>query len=268
MTREMTYRTLPIAGLSLALLLGIAVSPAVRAGEADAKSLLKTMSDYMASQNTISFDYDAEYEVVTKDNQRIALASSGTVAMARPDKIRTTRLGGFAHVESSFDGKTLSILGKNANVFTQIEIPGTIDHLVDELKDKYHRPLPAADLLLSNAYDQLMPEVIDSKDLGSGVIGGQECDHLAFRNKEVDWQIWIAQGDRPYPCRFIITSKDVAGGPQYSIQVRNWKTGDEAASGDFSFKAPADAKKLDLENLQKIRDMDDLPAHFAKGDEK
>ena len=88
MTREMTYRTsLPIAGLSLALLLGIAASPAVRAGEADAKSLLKTMSDYMASQNTISFDYDAEYEVVTKDNQRIALASSGTVAMVRPNKI-------------------------------------------------------------------------------------------------------------------------------------------------------------------------------------
>ena len=84
----------------MALLLGIAASPAVRAGEADAKSLLKTMSDYMASQNTISFDYDAEYEVVTKDNQRIALASSGTVAMARPDKIRTTRLGGFADVES------------------------------------------------------------------------------------------------------------------------------------------------------------------------
>ena len=252
----------------MALLLGIAASPAVRAGEADAKSLLKAMSDYMASQNTISFDYDADYEVVTKDNQRIALASSGTVAMARPDKIRTTRLGGFADVESVFDGKTLSILGKNANVFTQIDIPGTIDHLVDELKDKYHRPLPAADLLLSNAYDQLMPEVIDSKDLGSGVIGGQECDHLAFRNKEVDWQIWIAQGDRPYPCRFIITSKDVAGGPQYKIQVRNWKTGGEAASGDFSFKAPADAKKVDLEGLKKIRDMDELPSHFVKGDDQ
>jgi hypothetical protein len=250
----------------LALLVGIAASPAARAGEADAKGLLKAMSDYMASQNSISFDYDAEYEVVTRDNQRIALASSGMVAMARPDKIRTTRHGGFADVESVFDGKTLSIFGKNANVFTQIDIPGNIDHLVDELKDKYHRPLPAADLLLSNAYDQLMPEVIDSKDLGSGVIGGQECDHLAFRNKEVDWQIWIAQGDRPYPCRFIITSKDVAGGPQYRIQVRNWKAGGEVASGDFSFQAPADAKKVDLAGLKKLRDMDELPSNFVRGD--
>jgi hypothetical protein len=250
------------------LILGLAVSSGARAGEVEAKSLLKAMSDYMASQNSISFDYDADYEVVTRDNQRIALASSGTVAMARPDKIRTTRVGGFANVESVFDGKTLSIMGKNANVFTQIDIPGTIDHLVDELKDKYQRPLPAADLLLSNAYDQLMPEVIDSKDLGSGVIGDTECDHLAFRNREVDWQIWIAQGDRPYPCQFIITSNDVAGGPQYRIQVRNWKAGGEVASGDFSFKAPADAKKVDLEGLKKIREMDELPGHFVKGDDQ
>ena len=133
--------------------------------------------------------------------------------------------------------KTLTLNGKNANVYTQVEIPGTIDHLVDELKDKYHRPLPAADLLLSNAYDQLMPEVIDVKDLGSGVIGGTECDHLAFRNKEVDWQIWIAQGDRPYPCRYVITSNQVAGGPQYSIQVRNWKTGGEVRVNRLQFQS-------------------------------
>jgi hypothetical protein len=83
-------------------------------------------------------------------------------------------------------------LGKNANLYTQVDVPGTVDHLVDELREKYHRPLPAADLLLSNAYDELMLDVTDIKDLGSGVVGGTECDFLAFRKKEVDFQIWIA----------------------------------------------------------------------------
>ena len=104
-----------------------------------------------------------------------------------------------------FDGKTLTLLGKDANLYTQVDVPGTLDHLVDELRDKYHRPVPGADLLLSNVYDELMRDVIDVKDLGSGVIGGTECDHLAFRTKEVDWQIWIAQGEHPYPCRYVIT---------------------------------------------------------------
>lgn len=111
--------------------------------------------------------------VVTVEKQKLALASSGTVSLQRPDKIRAVRSGGFADVELVFDGKTMTILGKNANLYVQLEVPGTIDHLIDELKDTYKRPLPAADLLISNAHDQPMPDVIDVKDLGSVVVGGR-----------------------------------------------------------------------------------------------
>jgi hypothetical protein len=191
--------------------------------EAQAKALFKAMSDYLAAQRAISFQYDTNLDIVTKDGQKLGLASSGAVTLNRPDKIRATRSGGFANVELVFDGKTLSLLGKNANVYVQAEAPGTIDHLVDELRDKFHRPLPGADLLMSDVYNQLMPLVVDVKDLGSGVIDGVECDHLAFRTQEVDWQIWIAQGDRPYPCRYVVTSKQVTGWPQYTIDLRRRK---------------------------------------------
>src|SRR5262245_17362481 len=69
------------------------------ADEAEAKALLKAMSDYMTKQTAIAFDYDTNLEVVTKEEQKIALASSGTVTINRPDKIRVTRQGGFANVE-------------------------------------------------------------------------------------------------------------------------------------------------------------------------
>jgi hypothetical protein len=256
------------AGISaavLALMLGLGMSSVVIAGEEDARNLVKAMSDYMAAQKAVSFAYDAILEVVTTDDQKLALASSGMVTINRPDKIRATRSGGFADVEMLFDAKTLTLLGKNTNLYAQIDIPGTIDHLIDELRVKHNRPLPAADLLMANVYDELMPEVIDVKDLGSGVIGGIECDHLAFRTKEVDWQIWIAQGDRPYPCRYVITSKLIANGPQYSIQIRDWKTGNEVAANDFSFKKPTKAKRIELKD---IPEMDDLPKHFVRGGAK
>jgi hypothetical protein len=245
----------------LVLATGVAVCNA-DADEAAAKSILKAMSDYLAAQTTISFGYDTNFEVVTKDHQKFLLASSGTMDISRPDKFRGTRTGGFANVEMVFDGKTLTLLGKDANLYTQVDIPGALDHLVDELRDKYQRPVPGADLLLSNVYDELMRDVTDVKDLGSGVIGGAECDHLAFRTNEVDWQIWIAQGERPYPCRYVISSKSVDQSPQYSIQIRDWKSGNDVAPGDFAFKAPADAKKVDLKDLA---DIDELPTHFAIG---
>ncbi|TCR82185.1 DUF2092 domain-containing protein [Rhizobium sp. BK376] len=230
-----------------------------KAGEADAKNLLKAMSDYMASQKTMSFSYDTNLEVVTKDHQKLLLASSGKMEVNRPDKIRVTRSGGFANVELLFDGKTLTLLGKDANLYTQVDVPGTIDHLVDELRDKLHRPLPGADLLLPDVYGELMHGVTDIKDLGSGVIGGTECDHLAFRNKEVDWQIWIAQGDHPYPCRYVITAKDVDQAPQYSIQITDWKAGDDATADDYAFKNATSAQQVDIEKLGNV---DELPTEF------
>jgi hypothetical protein len=224
--------------------------------------LLKAMSDYMAAQTAISFDFDTNLEVVTKDHQKILLASSGMVDLKRPDKLRLTRVGGFANAEIIFDGKTLTVVGKNANAYAQVEIPGTLDHLVDELRDTYHRPVPGADLLLSNVYDQLMPEVTDAKDLGSGVIGGKECDHLAFRTKEVDWQIWIAQGAQPYPCRYVITAKDVDQAPQYSVQIRDWKTGNKVKPDNFAFANSTRARKIDIKDAG---DTDELPKQFRPG---
>ena len=175
-------RWISAVALSLIVLLGTAAG--VSADEADAKRILKAMSDFMGAQKSLSFEFDATLEVVTTEEQILALASSGTVTLNRPDKIRVTRAGGFADVEMSFDGQTLTLLGKNLNQYTQLEVPGSIDHLIDELRDTYQRPLPAADLLLSNSYDALMLNVVDIKDLGSGVIGGVECDFLAFRTDE------------------------------------------------------------------------------------
>jgi hypothetical protein len=243
-----------------AALAGTAAISAGRADEADAKRLLKAMSDYLGAQKAISFDYDVNLELVSTQQQKIGLASSGSVTLNRPDKLHLTRTGGFANVEMVFDGKMLTLWGKNSNLYTQIEAPGTIDQLEDVLRNKYHRPVPGADMLISDPYKELMPEVNDVKDLGAGVIHGVECDHLAFRTKEVDWQIWIAQGARPYPCRYVITSKKVTGWPQYTLDIWAWKTGTEVASDSFKLEIPASAKKLTPND---VPELNDIPGLFS-----
>ena len=233
---------------------------------AEAKKMLKAMSDFLAAQKTLSVGFDTVFEVVTPTDQKLGLASSGTVSLSRPDKIRVARSGGFADFEILYDGKALTFLGKNANLYTQISAPGTVDQLIDTLQDKYNRPLPGADLLMTNSYDELMQDVYDSKDLGSGVVNGVECDTLAFRKNDVDWQIWIAQGERPYPCRFVITSKLDSGDPQYTIQFRDWKFGNDVAADDFAFKNASNAKQVDVKDVQDK--LGDLPENFTIGGAK
>ena len=116
----------------------------------NAKGLLKAMSDYLAAQKSISLAYDSVFEVVSEDHQKLQIAMSGTVDLSRPDKLRTTRKTGFSDTETVYDGKTLTILGKGKNVYMQADVTGTIDSVIDQLRDKFHRQLPGADLLGSN----------------------------------------------------------------------------------------------------------------------
>lgn len=192
-------------------------------------------------------------EVVTTDKQKLDIASSGSIAVARPDKFQAMRHGGFASVDPVYDGRTLSVMNMDSKVYGQTDVTGSIDDVITLLRNKLHRPLPAADLLSSDAGASLMANVTDAKDLGSGVIRGEECDHLAFRTKEVDWQIWVAQGKVPHPCRFTVTSKEVPGSPSYTIEFSAWETG--AAKADFVFAAPDGATKADVKNIPNLDDL-------------
>src|SRR5450759_1093456 len=156
------------AAIALVLTILLSVMPSAQAQ--DAAKVLKAMTDYVASQKVISATYDADIEVITNDLQKIQFASSGQMLLSRPDKIRASRIGGYANVELVFDGKTLSVFGKNLNAYAQTETTGSIDQLVAGLRNEYGVAIPGADLLLSGAYDELMKDMIDAKHIGRGVI--------------------------------------------------------------------------------------------------
>jgi hypothetical protein len=217
----------------------LSVTPSAQAQ--DAAKILKAMTEYVASQKVISATYDSDIEVITNNLQKIQFASSGQMLLSRPDKARVSRIGGYVDAELVFDGKTLSVLGKNLNAYAQTDATGSIDQLVARLRDEFGVPIPGADLLLSGAYDEMMKDVLDAKHIGRGVIDGVECDHLAFRNDDVDWQIWIQLGSRPIPRKYVITNKAVTGAP------------------------PADAKKVDIGALSGI---DEVPPGAAPGEKK
>ena len=55
----------------------------------------------------------------------------------------------------------------------------------------------------------------DARHIAGAVVNGVDCEYLAFRKADIDWQIWIADGDGPIPLRYVITSKDMPGSPQF-----------------------------------------------------
>jgi hypothetical protein len=87
--------------------------------------------------------------------------------------------------------------------------------------------------------------------VGKGVVEGVRCDHLAFRAPHVDWQIWIQEGKEPLPRKLVITTRDVANAPQFSVVVTKWNLKPTFTAQTFSFSPPSGAKKVDFVPLVK-----------------
>ncbi len=233
-----------------------------RAQDEDAVKILKAMSDYVTSQKTISLKFDSAIEVITPELQKIQFNSSGALLLSRPNKLRASRVGGYADVEFVFDGKTFTVDDKDHKAYAQATSSSSIDQLVDKLRTEYAVEAPGADLLVSDVYKQMMADVLDAKHIGRAVIDGVECDHLAFRDHDTDWQIWIEVGSKPIPRKYVITSKIVAGAPQYTLLVHDWKTDVSPGADAFDFKAPAGSKKVAFKDLN---DIDEVPPGAVKG---
>lgn len=228
----------------------------------DAHDILKAMSDYMASQKNFSFDYQSSLEVVTPEFQKLQFVSSGKVTAERPDKLRLSRTGGFADVDVSFDGKTLTIHGKNLDAYARVEQPGSIDDLIDRM-DAAGVQAPGADLLSADIIGLIMQDATDIRHIGGAQVAGMPAQYIAFRAPSYDGQIWIADGPQPIPLRYILTSKHVVQAPQYMLEIGNFKTGADVAAVDFNIKLPDGAKKVDMSELHSL---DELPAPSIGGE--
>ena len=228
----------------------------------DARIILKAMSDYVSSQNTIKLSFDSDIEVITPQLEKIQFTNSGEMLLSRPDNMQAHRKGGYADVEFYFDGKTASVVDKQNNSYTQFEAPGSLDQLFELLRAGHGIALPGADLLLKNSYKTLMTDVLEAKHIGLGVIDGMKCEHLAFRNHDTDWQLWVEAGMNPIPRKLVITSKDINSAPQYTIRIKTWETNVKPAHDAFVFIPPVGAEKLDPNALIHL---DELPQGAEEG---
>jgi hypothetical protein len=250
--------------LGTVLTMGISLATSASAQSGDAEKLLKGMADYVAGQKTLAVTFDSDIEVITNNLQKIQFTSSGQVQLSRPDKLRATRTGGYRDVEIVFDGKMLTVNNKDGKDYAQIEAAGTAEELIDVLREKHGVVAPGADLLLSNVFNVMMADVVEAAVIGKGVIDGVECDHLAFRNVETDWQIWIESGAKPIPRKYVITSKGIGEAPQYTLRIKDWKT--DVPADAFEFKPDPSFKRIALGDLS---DIDEVPQGTSKtGDKK
>lgn len=210
------------------------------------EAMVRRMGERLASAQSFTFNAYTIRQEFLDDGQKVDVARKEQVAVRRPDRVSASITGDEGDSEFTFDGKTVTLLNQRDHVYGQTEIAGNLDHVFDTLATKYGMTLPLVDLVLADPAKAMLARVHSCTDLGLAYVFDTKCRHLAFRQGDIDWEVWIQEGDEPLPRKLAITYKDSPGNPQYIAYLSDWKLNADLPDERFTFTPPADAKKVDF----------------------
>ncbi|MCK5647250.1 MAG: DUF2092 domain-containing protein [Gammaproteobacteria bacterium] len=205
--------------------------------EPRAVQIFKNMSKYLGSLKQFSVTSHSTIESMLDSGQKIMIDHYNTNAVHRPDKLYGERKGDAVDQKFYYNGKTFTLYNNVNEQYKTVNAPDNITQALDFSLQKFNLTAPGADLLYKDSYDRLSKNLLSGFYVDKTIIDGVECHHLAFRNTEVDWQIWISTGIKPLPKRYVVTSRWITGSPQFVLDM-NWNTNPDFTDDIFNFIAP------------------------------
>ena len=186
MTHMKRYLWMVVAALALAPLAGAQEpaagppAPPARSVEPRAEQELKKMGEFLAGLPHFALEAEETFDEIPDGQLRRQLTNVRRVAVERPNRLAADATGDTLNRAAWYDGRTVTVLDKDHNVYATIEAPGTIDATFDKLADEYGLELPLADFLFADPYAVLMEGVTYGRYLGVHQAAGVACHHLAF----------------------------------------------------------------------------------------
>lgn len=211
-----------------------------------ATAALKRMTDYLASLPAFSLDTSNTLDAVLESGQKIQFDSATSFTAKRPNQFAGSRHGDIIRQDFYYDGKNLTLSNPDSLVYAVIAAPATIDETLDFITNELDIVAPASDLLHKDALQRLTGNATSGIIVGQSVVEGKTCDHLAFRSDKVDIQVWIEAGDKPAPCKYVITSTDMPSMPEFSVTVRDFNADPKINDATFQFKPQNGATQIDF----------------------
>lgn len=214
---------------------------------------LMRMSAYLRTLQ--SFEVLAETtmdQVLTDTEQKVQFAGNGIYRIRRPNAFYLEANTDRRQRQFYYDGTTFTIFSPRMDVYAQRPAPGTIREMVTEMEERYDIPVPLADLFYWGSEEVEQDEFELASVIGPARMAGQEADHYAFRQGDIDWQIWIARGDRPLPLKVVVTTRSDPAQPQFVSELA-WNTNASFSPATFAFRAPDGAHEIQIAEAEAIR---------------
>ena len=219
---------------------------AIQAGEIDpaATELLKRMTDNLASVKQFSVSTQNTLEDTINSGHRIDIDVSAKVIVRRPNKIRSERKGDRVDQVFYYDGKNMTLYHPAHNLYSTVPAPDTFKGLFIYLYETLGFALPISDLLYEDSYSLLMEDVTLAQVISESYLAGDKCYHLLFSRPGVDFQIWIADGPKPLPLKYVVTDTALPVPLSISTRLSNWDLEPFLEDSQFVFSGHEGAQSI------------------------
>jgi hypothetical protein len=227
------------------------VGAAAQAGEArDPKAIaaLERMGAFLRSQTVMKIMAETATDDVIGGNQKVQLVGAVELMVRRPDRLRANVATDRKIEQIYYDGNAFTVYQPRLNYFASFSAPPTLAGLMDVAEQRYGLDMPLADLFAWGTARSRPADILGATNLGTSMIKGVPCDHYAFHQADVDWQVWIQQGEQPLPRKLIITTITERSQPQHQA-VLTWDLAPKLADGMFTFIAPKGAQRIEFETV-------------------
>jgi hypothetical protein len=220
------------------LTLSVTVRAQAPAVDPAAVQRLRQMTDFLDGLQQFSVNTQNTIEELHVSGHRVDKDLAANVTVKRPNKLHAARAGGLMDQRFFYDGKTLTLYNPAEKVYATEAAPDTIEKMIDFARETVGILLPAADLLYRNAFPLLMQDVTLAAVVGKTVVGGVKCDHVLFSRPGVDFQVWIAEGKRPVPRKYVVTETATPALLSITTVLSDWKINPAVDDAQFSFVRP------------------------------
>ncbi len=211
----------------------------------DAIATLRKMGEYLRSLKAFQVEAVTTKDDVLEDGQQIQFDSKVDLVARMPDRLRVEINNARQHRLYLYDGTSFTIWAQRVNYYATVPAPATVGKLADKLDQEYGIQLPLEDLFFWGTAQSKEGDIKSATDVGPSEVGGVTCEHYAFRQEGLDWQVWIQQGDYPLPRKLVLTTLTDDARPQYNA-VLTWNLAPSFDEAAFVFDPPKDAQKIVL----------------------
>lgn len=211
--------------------------------------LLQSMSDRLVKAKTFVIEADLLIDEVLDSGLLIQRAATLKLQVQRPNGLRAIMTSDTKERTMWYDGKTMTIADVDDDVHVTVGVPDRIGPALDYFMEHYGVSIALSDFFYDDPYEALTADVVRAHYVGMSQVNSIPCHHLVFFQENIDWQLWIEDGERPIPRKLVIVYKNDPGAPHYTAILKEVKLQDPVPHETFKAVIPESSLRIDLLDL-------------------